>query len=47
MKHKCAMLILGNQLFPLTHVQAADVDLVLMIEDRFLCQHFALSLIHI
>ena len=41
MKHKRAMLILGNQLFPAPHVQAADVDCVLMIEDRFLCQHFA------
>ena len=41
MKHKRAMLILGNQLFPPSHVQAADVDCVLMIEDRFLCQHFA------
>ena len=41
MKHKRAMLILGNQLFPTSHVQAAGVDCVLMIEDRFLCQHFA------
>ena len=41
MKHKRAMLMLGNQLFPPFHVQGADVDCVLMIEDRFLCQHFA------
>ena len=41
MKNKRAMLILGNQLFPPSYVQAADVDCVLMIEDRFLCQHFA------
>jgi deoxyribodipyrimidine photolyase-related protein len=41
MKTKRALLILGNQLFPLAHVQAAEVDCVFMIEHRFLCRHFA------
>ncbi len=36
-----ALLVLGNQLFPLHHVRAVQPDCVVMIEDRFLCQHFA------
>ena len=34
---------LGNQLFPLAHVQAAEVDCVFMIEHRFLCPALRLS----
>jgi len=34
------LLILGNQLFPITHVKAQRPDRVYMSEDAFLCTHF-------
>ena len=41
MKHEPVMLLLGNQLFPTEFLKQAGVQRVVMIEDRFLCQHFA------
>ena len=42
MTYQSALLVLGNQLFPIEEVNAAQVDCVIMIEDQFLCRHFAL-----
>ena len=41
MTYQSALLVLGNQLFPIEEVNAAQVDCVIMIEDQFLCRHFA------
>ena len=41
MTHQSALLVLGNQLFPIEEVVAAQVGCVIMIEDQFLCRHFA------
>jgi deoxyribodipyrimidine photolyase-related protein len=41
MSYQSALLVLGNQLFPVEGVTAAQVDCVVMIEDPFLCRHFA------
>jgi len=41
MTYQSALLVLGNQLFPIEEVTAAQVDCVVMIEDPFLCRHFA------
>jgi deoxyribodipyrimidine photolyase-related protein len=38
---RAALLVLGNQLFPLSAIEASGARLVIMIEDYFLCQHFA------
>lgn len=40
MKNTAVLLILGNQLFPLEEVSKAEVQKIVMIEDRYLCQHF-------
>jgi deoxyribodipyrimidine photolyase-related protein len=37
---KKALLILGNQLFPLKHLKSLDFDTVIMFEDLGLCEHF-------
>jgi deoxyribodipyrimidine photolyase-like uncharacterized protein len=34
------LLILGNQLFPTSFLEQTGVKQVVMIEDRFLCEHF-------
>lgn len=41
MNQRPVLLILGNQLFPTAFLQEAGVERVVMIEDRFLCEHFA------
>lgn len=41
MSNSSALLILGNQLFPVEELQKASVSYVVMIEDRFLCEHFS------
>jgi deoxyribodipyrimidine photolyase-related protein len=41
MTQRTALLILGNQLFPLSEVKASGARAIIMIEDYFLCQHFA------
>lgn len=41
MKQRSVMLVLGNQLFPAHYLMQAGVQQVVMIEDRFLCEHFA------
>ena len=41
MSQSSALLVLGNQLFPLECLDRAQVERVIMIEDGFLCRHFA------
>ena len=40
MNQRPILLILGNQLFPMSFLEQTGVKQVVMIEDRFLCEHF-------